>query len=98
MLMMLVSSFSIGCIPGYNQLGAGAIALLILMRLCQGVAAGGELMGAFIFTVESTESGLRAKSNWGFGKCFWSALIKATGNFGVTIGKPAPILSCGNVA
>lgn len=85
MLIMLLSSLFIGCIPNYKQIGMPAIILLILMRLCQGIAAGGELMGAFIFTVESTELG--SDNNGGYGKCFWSALIKSTGNFGVTLGE-----------
>ena len=29
--------------------------VMVLLRLCQGLAVGGELVGAFIYTVESTK-------------------------------------------
>jgi len=45
-----------GCLPTYHQLGFSMTFLLVIMRLCQGMAVGGELIGAFIMTLESSYS------------------------------------------
>lgn len=42
----------IGLLPGYAQIGAAAPALLLLVRLLQGVAHGGEYGGALTFLIE----------------------------------------------
>lgn len=76
-VMMLFPSFLIGCLPTYNDIGWWAPAGLMLLRLIQGLAAGGEMVGAFIFTLESTE---------GKHVGFWGGACKATGNLGSSTG------------
>jgi MHS family proline/betaine transporter-like MFS transporter len=75
-LMMLLPSFMIGILPTYHMIGYPATVILVLMRLLQGVAVGGEVIGAFIITVESS------KSN----KSLLGSLCKASTCFGSAIG------------
>jgi MFS family permease len=63
LLLMGLSTLLIGCLPGYATLGAGAPVLLVLLRLVQGFAAGGEWGGAALFGIESAPSGRRGL--WG---------------------------------
>ncbi|HLX52650.1 MAG TPA: MFS transporter, partial [Aquella sp.] len=43
LLLMTIPTFLIGMLPTYNNIGYGATFLLILLRIVQGFAAGGEL-------------------------------------------------------
>ncbi|MFD7073405.1 MFS transporter [Nocardioides sp. NPDC059952] len=56
MLIMGVVSFLIGCLPTYGQIGAAAPVLLVLLRVVQGVAIGGEWGGAVLITAEHATS------------------------------------------
>ena len=51
-LMMAVPTFLVGCLPTHEQLGTAAAALLITLRLFQGVSVGGELVGSISYIVE----------------------------------------------
>jgi MFS family permease len=75
--LMLFPSFLIGCLPPYRTIGISATIMLIILRLIQGLAVGGELVGAFIYTIENTG---------GVHRGFWGACCKASGNMGSTIG------------
>ncbi|MFJ3820884.1 MFS transporter [Streptomyces nodosus] len=57
LLMMGIASFCIGLLPTYAQIGAAAPALLIVLRLVQGIAIGGEWGGAVLVAVESAPKG-----------------------------------------
>ncbi|GAA4176220.1 MFS transporter [Gryllotalpicola koreensis] len=57
---MGAATFLIGCLPGYAQIGAVAPALLVLLRLLQGFAAGGEQAGASSLTLEHAPANRRA--------------------------------------
>ena len=50
--MMGAATFAIGLLPTYSQIGPLAPALLILMRIVQGTALGGEYGGAAIYVAE----------------------------------------------
>ncbi|QJY46834.1 MFS transporter [Pseudonocardia broussonetiae] len=50
--VMGVTTFLIGCLPTYETLGAAAPLLLVVLRLLQGVALGGEWGGASLMMVE----------------------------------------------
>ncbi len=52
MLGMTTTTFIIGFIPGYNEIGYSAPILLVLMRLIQGLCISGEGAGAAIFILE----------------------------------------------
>lgn len=51
-LLMAGSTFSIGILPTYDQIGYGATALLVVARMVQGFSTGGEYAGAATFIAE----------------------------------------------
>ena len=63
LLLMGLSTLLIGCLPGYSSIGLAAPALLVVLRLIQGFASGGEWGGAALFGIESAPPGRRGL--WG---------------------------------
>jgi MFS transporter, MHS family, shikimate and dehydroshikimate transport protein len=61
--IMGVSTFLIGLLPTYNQIGVWAPVLLILLRIAQGVALGGEWGGAVLMVVEHSPSDQRGRNS-----------------------------------
>lgn len=59
MLLMGLSTFAVGLLPGYDQIGVAAPVLLIIMRLIQGLALGGEYGGAATYVAEHAPPGRR---------------------------------------
>ena len=57
--IMGVSTFCVGCIPNFTQIGFAAPILLVACRLLQGISAGGELAGASTMIIEHTRSDRR---------------------------------------
>ena len=51
-LMMALPTFLVGCLPTHAQIGTSAAALLIALRLAQGISVGGELIGSMSYIVE----------------------------------------------
>ncbi|MDG9719736.1 MFS transporter [Streptomyces sp. DH24] len=60
LLTMGIATFLIGVLPTYAQAGWVATTLLVLMRLAQGFALGGEWSGAALVATENAPSGKRA--------------------------------------
>jgi MFS family permease len=52
MALMGVSTFLVGLLPGYDVIGVAAPAILVGLRLLQGLALGGEYGGAAIYVAE----------------------------------------------
>src|SRR6187551_71704 len=64
-LIMGASTFLVGVLPGYGTLGVLAPTLLIVLRLLQGLALGGEYGGAATFVAEHAPPGKRgAHTAW----------------------------------
>jgi MFS family permease len=58
-LIMGVSTFVVGVLPGYDTIGMAAPIILIALRLLQGLALGGEYGGAAIYVAEHSQAGKR---------------------------------------
>lgn len=78
--MMGLATFAIGLLPDYDAIGLAAPALLILCRVLQGFALGGEYGGAAIYVAEHAPPGQRGlQTSWIQG----SAAIGLIGALGV---------------
>lgn len=60
LMTMGIATFLIGVLPTHAQIGAWAAVLLLLMRLAQGFAIGGEWSGAALVATENAPRGKRA--------------------------------------
>src|SRR3569833_95090 len=56
------ATVAIGLLPSYAQIGIAAPALLVLMRILQGFALGGEYGGAAIYVAEHSPPNARGRS------------------------------------
>ncbi|BAS06989.1 proline/betaine transporter [Arthrobacter sp. Hiyo4] len=52
LMIMAASTFAVGLLPGYAQIGIWAAALLVILKLVQGFSTGGEYAGATTFVSE----------------------------------------------
>lgn len=60
LLVMGIATFLIGVLPTHDAIGAWAAVLLLIMRLTQGFAIGGEWSGAALVATENAPKGKRA--------------------------------------
>ncbi len=60
--LMAIPLFAMGCLPTFERVGWWAVVLLVVVRLMQGLSAGGQLMSSLVFswrrvTIPSTGGG-----------------------------------------
>lgn len=67
-LLMGITTCGIGLLPSYAAVGLTAPILLVILRLLQGIAVGGEAFGSVCFTIES----IPQKKNGFFSALVWS--------------------------
>ncbi|HWJ75656.1 MAG TPA: MFS transporter [Kaistia sp.] len=73
-MIMGLSTFVVGLLPGYNQIGVAAPIILIAARLLQGLALGGEYGGAATYVAEHAPHGRRG---------FYTSWIQTTATLGL---------------
>jgi len=76
LLLMGASTFVVGLLPGYATLGTLAPVLLVLMRVIQGLALGGEYGGAATYIAEHAPDGRRG---------FYTSWIQTTATMGIVL-------------
>jgi MFS family permease len=74
LVLMGLSTFLIGCIPSYETIGAWAPFLVLLLRLLQGLALGGEYGGAATYVAEHAPANQRG---------FYTSWIQTTATLGL---------------
>ncbi len=74
LVLMGLSTFLIGCIPSYATIGAWAPLLVLLLRLLQGLALGGEYGGAATYVAEHSPANRRG---------FYTSWIQTTATLGL---------------
>lgn len=60
-VMMVVPTFLMGLLPTYEQIGVAAPVILILLRLAQGLAVGGEYTTSMVLLVEEAQPKRRGR-------------------------------------
>lgn len=76
LVLMGGSTFAIGCIPNYEKIGFLAPVLVLILRLIQGLALGGEYGGAATYVAEHSPSHKRG---------FYTSWIQTTATLGLFI-------------
>ncbi|RTZ07757.1 MFS transporter [Flavobacterium bomense] len=76
LLLMGGATFLIGCIPSYETIGFMAPLLVLILRLLQGLALGGEYGGAATYVAEHAPVGQRG---------YWTSWIQTTATVGLFI-------------
>jgi MHS family proline/betaine transporter-like MFS transporter len=68
-LLMVIPTVLMGCLPTYDQIGPIAGVLLVLCRLVQGFSLGGSFTGSMVYVIEHVPSTLRgfygSTATWG---------------------------------
>src|SRR4026208_1501980 len=89
-LAMAFPSFFIGLLPSEATIGLAAPVLLVVFRLLQGLAVGGEYMASSVFLVEGAMPGKRGfMGSWSPFGCFAGTLLGSAAGLGVNT-TPAP--------
>jgi len=76
LLLMGLSTFAIGFVPGYEAIGAAAPIIILVLRLIQGLALGGEYGGAATYVAEHAPAGQRG---------YYTSYIQTTATLGLFI-------------
>ncbi len=75
-LIMGASTFLVGLLPGYASWGAAAPIILIVLRMLQGLALGGEYGGAAVYVAEHAPANQRG---------YFTAFIQTTATLGLLL-------------
>lgn len=76
LMLMGGATFVIGCIPSYESIGFIAPVLVLILRLLQGLALGGEYGGAATYVAEHAPKGEKG---------YWTSWIQTTATVGLFI-------------
>lgn len=81
-LLMAIPTTLIGCLPSYQKIGVSAPLFLILFRLLQGLAVGGEFTGSIVYIIEHSPKKSRA---------FYGSLAMSSAFVGLLLGSLAAL-------
>ncbi len=70
-MMMSFSMLIIACLPTYDKVGSMAAVFLGIFRIIQGISAGGETTGAFVYVLESVNK----KRHGLYGGAIWAMVV-----------------------
>ena len=76
LVLMGGSTFLIGCVPGYKSIGIAAPIIVLLLRLIQGLALGGEYGGAATYVAEHSPAEKRG---------YYTSWIQTTATLGLFV-------------
>jgi MFS family permease len=76
LVIMGISTFLIGCVPNYKSIGIAAPMIVLVLRLLQGLALGGEYGGAATYVAEHAPKGKRG---------YYTSWIQTTATLGLFI-------------
>jgi len=76
LLVMGLSTFLVGCLPTYKTAGLTAPIMLVVLRMCQGLALGGEYGGAATYVAEHAPDNKRG---------FYTSWIQITATIGLVM-------------
>lgn len=76
LILMGAATFAIGLVPGYQQIGVAAPIIVLLLRLLQGLAMGGEYGGAATYVAEHAPAGNRG---------YYTSFIQTTATLGLFV-------------
>jgi MHS family proline/betaine transporter-like MFS transporter len=76
LILMGGSTFAIGLVPGYETIGIAAPIIVLLLRLLQGLALGGEYGGAATYVAEHAPAAQRG---------FYTSFIQTTATLGLFV-------------
>ena len=76
LILMGGSTFLMGCVPGYKSIGIAAPIIVLLLRLIQGLALGGEYGGAATYVAEHSPAEKRG---------FYTSWIQTTATLGLFV-------------
>jgi MFS family permease len=87
-LIMGLSTFLVGLLPNYNSWGVAAPIILIILRMLQGLALGGEYGGAAIYVAEHAPANQRG---------YYTSFIQTTATLGLLLSLIVILLVTGYV-
>jgi len=76
LILMGISTFGIGLVPGYETIGLAAPFVVLVLRVIQGLALGGEYGGAATYVAEHAPVGKRG---------FYTSFIQTTATLGLFV-------------
>jgi len=89
LVLMGGSTFAIGLVPEYERIGFLAPVIVLILRLSQGLAIGGEYGGAATFVAEHAPVGKRG---------FWTSWIQTTTTIGLVLSMCVILISKGSMS